>query len=283
MTEGLITVDISHPSTKLHRYSGWSKDRRFCPHLIILNQDGLEVVFSGYDSVWQLLDTICYKMPLGRNNFNPVLKHRVQDMEETSLQILSGIFSESDIPKITVQGKHTEENVFVADHTYSHYEEDLQPSLFYIASILEDAKAETIVFDNFEFIVRNRGNDNKRTILTLPSILALVKDNSGRTSSVIVVRVVQMPSGKVGILSNCILKNIKYACYSPEVFGKDETEKICKHFDAIWEKHNQIICAHLESEIDLPIWKQQMTAGSTVAHHKHNYALMEAELSIKYK
>tara|TARA_R110000787_G_scaffold38567_12_gene97087 strand:+ start:891 stop:1742 length:852 start_codon:yes stop_codon:yes gene_type:complete len=276
MTEGIITIDLSHKSTKIDAYSGWSSERRFLPYLTILNQDGIEIIFSGYDTVWQLLDTICYKIPLGRNNFNPVLKHRVQHTDLTSLEILRGIFSESDLPKITIQGMHTEENVFVADHTYSHYDEDLQPSLFYIASILEDKKSETIVFGNYNFIARNRDSENKRTIMTLPSIIALIEGNTG---SLAVIRVVQMPNGKMGILSNCVLKNKKYACSPPKIFGKDETEKICKHLDSILSNRNKISYV-VGEKYTLPEWKQEISAGSTVAHHKYNYSLLEAELSL---
>ena len=210
-----------------------------CTVLIVEYLFNTKIVFEGYAQVWQLLDVICWKEPLGRNNFNLVLKHRLEGFDETSLEIIRGVFSEADIKKITVQGSYKDEKEsFLVDFTYSHYDDQVQPSLMWISSILEDNDSEMIIFDNFEWVSRDAVVGFRRSVHTLPSILSIIEnkkyafsENTDATRTVI--RAVEMPNGKIGMFSNIIIGGIKYSGYAPKIFAKDEVEKIVSYIKKV--------------------------------------------------
>lgn len=283
-SESLLIIDLSHPMVEVSDYSGWSHQRRFVPRLVITNEDNTKIVFEGYAQVWQLLDVICWKEPLGRNNFNLVLKHRLEGFDETSLEIIRGVFSEADIKKITVQGSHADEKEsFLVDFTYSHYDDQMQPSLMWISSILEDNDSELIIFDNFDFVSRDAIVGFRRSSHKLPSILSLIEnkkysysENTEATRTVI--RAVEMPNGKIGMFSNIVMGGIKYPGYIPKIFAKDEVKKIVSYIKNSIDLTSLTLREKMRG-CSIPQWKQRMTAGSTVAHYTYNYRLLEAALA----
>lgn len=281
-SDSLLVIDFTHPLVLVSDYSGWSFNRRFLPRLVVTNEDNLPIVFEGYETVWQLLDVICWKNPLGRNNFNHILKHRLEGFDETSLDIIRGVFSEGDVKKITVQGSKNE-NTFVVDHTYTHYDDQVQPSLMWISSILEDNKSEMIIFDNFEYITRTSKNENKRVIQTLPSIIALISvkkyafsENTSVTRSVI--RAVEMPNGKIGMFSNIIIDGMKHSGFVPQIFAKDEVKNIITYIKKSIDLTELVLREKMRG-VNIPEWKQKVTAGSTVSHYTYNYRCLEASLT----
>lgn len=281
--DSLLVIDFTHPLVSVSDYSGWSFNRRFLPCLVVTNEDNLPIVFEGYETVWQLLDVICWKNPLGRNNFNPILKHRLEGFDETSLDIIRGVFSEGDVQKITVQGSYKNENTFSVDHTYTHYEDQVQPSLMWISSILEDNKSEMIIFDNFEYITRTSKNENKRVIQTLPSIIALIpvkkyafSENVSATRTII--RAVEMPNGKIGMFSNIIIDGKKHSGFVPQIFAKDEVKNIVSYIRKSIDLSELVLREKMRGA-EIPEWKQKVTAGSTVSHYTYNYRCLEAALT----
>jgi len=271
----LVVIDFSDKSTRIVDYSGWDLERRFCPTLIVETNTHNKIVFEGYERVWQLLDTICYKEPLGRRNFNPVLKHRLDGFDETSLDIIRGVVNEGDAKKIMVQGELNKMDWFVVDFSYQNFTDDIQPALFDIATILESLpNCQHISFSNFEFIKRGKELDFKRTSMTVPSIVAIYSLNNSHKH---IIRVVQMPSGKLGFLTNTINADRKYACIEPHLFDKDEMESIIRYLNFVGYRSHQILTGLADGKL-LPLWKQERTVGSTLKHFSYNVAKLEASL-----
>lgn len=279
----LLIIDTTHPLFTVSDYSGWDSERRFTPHLIMhCGEQDIYFSFKGYDKVWQLLDTICYKEPLGRKNFNDVLKHRVQHLDETSLQIISHIIREADLTKITVQGdirskrphkKISPQLVFHVDFTYRHYEAEIHPPLFDTVNFLKAYGYENIVFDDYELITRTKKNENQRVIQTFPSIVATRKNLNGQPKGMAVIRCVQMPSGNIGCLSNLIIEGKKYAGNNP---ANPQSHEELKDWLNKLNLRKTIVCNLISQHFHPPVWRQKNTSSSTVAHYRSNAEQMMA-------
>ena len=172
---------------------------------------------------------------------------------------------------------------FLVDHIYTHYDDQLQPSLMWIAAILEEKNSEMIMFDNFEFISRNSQNENTRTIHTLPSVISLIEskkysfsENTSATRTVL--RAVEMPNGKVGMFSNIVMEGKKYSGFVPQIFSKDEVKKIINYIEKAIDLTSLVLREKMKGAL-IPEWKQKVTAGSTVAHYTYNYRCLEAALT----
>tara|TARA_R100000458_G_C8251301_1_gene228205 strand:+ start:467 stop:1339 length:873 start_codon:yes stop_codon:yes gene_type:complete len=277
----LKTVKLSPDILSVEQYMGWTRSRHFLPHLILYDfGEDMNISIKGYDKIWQFLDTICYKEPLGRKNFNNVLKHRVQDTEWTSKEIISGIITECDLDAVTFQGlldqpTQRDKITLEVDFTYSHYDEDIHPPLIEIANVFGSYGAETVLFDNFELITRQKNNEYQRLIHTFPSIVAVLKIN-GKQSSTVVLRCVQFPNGNLGFFSNSFVDDKKYACNMPLQINKMDDKGVYSWIESAIKRHNLLIMTiDLEAKM-IPQWKQKNTSGSTVAHFKKNAAALEA-------
>ncbi len=280
----LKTVRLSPSNLIVEDYSGFDLTRRFYPHLSLYSlSDDLYLSVESYDKVWQFLDTICYKEPLGRKNFNHVLKHRVQDTEHTSLEIISGVIKESDIDAITLQGEikyGKEKNTLYVDFIYSHFDEDIHPPLVEIASVLDSYSASEILFSDFELVTRSQKNDWKRMVHTFPSIIGIIKNkNSYRyiENSSIVIRCVQFPNGNLGFFANAFINDRKYACGIPAQLNKMDDKGADKWIKEIHIKC-ELLCKAISQGYSMPQWKQENTSGSTVAHYKNNGSLLNEAL-----
>lgn len=274
LQDHLVTIDFEDKLTRILDYSGWDLHRHFCPTLIIQTSTHEKIVFEGYERVWQLLDTVCFKQPLGRRNFNPVLKHRLDNFDETSLDIIRGVIGEGDAKKITVQGKVDKNGCFIVDFTYQNFTDDIQPALFDIAAILESENCQHIVFSNYEFIKREKDVEFKRTSMTVPSIVAVFELTPKHKH---IIRVMQMPSGKLGFLTNTINADRKYACIMPHLFDKDEIQTMIRYINFAKVRSHQILTALTDGKL-LPLWKQERTVGSTTKHFSYNVSLLEQAL-----
>jgi len=274
----LLILDTAHPQFTVSDYSGWDNERRFTPHLILhCWEQHIYVSFKGYDKVWQLLDTIFYKEPLGRKNFNEVLKHRVQHLDETSLQIISGIIQEADLTKIVLQGdlikkkinkKSPPQLILNVDFTYRHYEAEIHPPLFDTANFLEAYGYENIGFCDFELITRGKKSENQRLIQTFPSIIATKKSLKGQPKGMSVVRCIQLPSGKIGCLSNIVVKHEKYACSSPI---QSESLPQLKNWLEEVSRMQRHVSNLLAQNYSIPQWVQKNTTSSTVSYYTMNH------------
>ncbi len=273
-TDSLVVIDFDNKSTSIIDYSGWDLERRFCPTLVVSTQEHEKIVFEGYERVWQLLDTVCYEQPLGRRNFNPVLKHRLDGFDETSLDIIRGVISEGDTKKIMVQGEVTKDGWFVVDFSYQNFTDEIQPALHDVASLLMGEGSEHIVFGNYEFIKRDKTINFKRTSITVPSIVAIFTVSNNHKH---IIRVVQMPSGKLGFLTNIISDNEKYAGITPHLFDKDEVEAMIRYIRFLFYRSHQVYTRVCEN-IEIPKWVQERTVGSTLKHFKYNADLLKAAL-----
>jgi len=269
----LVIIDFAEDSTQIIDYSGWDYARHFCPTLVVSTSTHERIIFEGYESVWQLLDTVCFKEPLGRRNFNPVLKHRLDNFDETSLDIIRGVISEGDAQKIVVQGT-SRKDLFVVDFTYQNFTDDIQPTLFDIAAILEVENCQHIVFSNYEFIKREKDVEFKRTSMTVPSIVAVFQLTPTHKH---IIRVMQMPSGKLGFLTNIVNQDRKYACIEPHLFDKDEIETMIRYISYVKTRSHKVLTALSDGKL-LPLWKQERTVGSTKKHFSYNVALLEQAL-----
>ena len=273
----LRTIELSPANLIVEDYSGFDLTRRFYPHLTLYSlSDNLTISIQSYDKIWQFLDTICYKEPLGRKNFNHVLKHRVQDTEHTSLQIISGVIKESDIDAVTVQGiikwEGDKETLYV-DFIYSHFDEDIHPPLVEIASVLDSYSASDILFSDFELGTRAQKNDWRRMVHTFPSIVGIIQNNFLST----IIRCVQFPNGNLGFFANTFLDNRKYACGLPAQLNKMDDKAIDLWIkDAI--KERDLLYVAVNQGYNMPQWKQENTSGSTVAHYKTNGSLLKEAL-----
>ena len=271
--DSLVIIDFTEDSTRIVDYSGWDYDRHFCPTLVVSTGTHEKIIFEGYERVWQLLDTVCFKQPLGRRNFNPVLKHRLDNFDETSLDIIRGVISEGDAQKIIVQGE-IRKDWFVVDFTYQNFTDDIQPALFDIAAILEAENCQHIVFSNYEFIKREKDVEFKRTSMTVPSIVAVFELTPQHKH---IIRVMQMPSGKLGFLTNVVNQDRKYACIMPHLFDKDEIQTIIRYIEYTKTRSHKMLQALSDGEL-LPLWKQERTVGSTTKHFSYNVSLLEQAL-----
>ena len=273
----LRTIELSPANLIVEDYSGFDLTRRFYPHLTLYSlSDNLTISIQSYDKIWQFLDTICYKEPLGRKNFNHVLKHRVQDTEHTSLQIISGVIKESDIDAVTVQGiikwEGDKETLYV-DFIYSHFDEDIHPPLVEIVSVLDSYSASDILFSDFELGTRAQKNDWRRMVHTFPSIVGIIQNNFLST----IIRCVQFPNGNLGFFANTFLDNRKYACGLPAQLNKMDDKAIDLWIkDAI--KERDLLYVAVNQGYNMPQWKQENTSGSTVAHYKTNGSLLKEAL-----
>lgn len=272
--DSLVVIDFNEKSTQITDYSGWDFDRHFCPTLLVKTATHEKIIFEGYERVWQLLDTVCFKEPLGRRNFNPVLKHRLDNFDETSLDIIRGVISEGDAQKIIVQGHIVKGDWFAVDFTYQNFTDDIQPALFDIATLLESENCQHIVFSNYEFIKREKDVDFKRTSMTVPSIVAIFELTPKHKH---IIRVIQMPSGKLGFLTNIVNEDRKYACIEPHLFDKDEIESIIKYIRYTFHRSHNVLTALIEG-MSVPLWKQERTVGSTLRHFSYNVKKLEAFL-----
>jgi hypothetical protein len=270
----LVSIDFGNKATQILDYSGWNLERHFCPTLIVQTSTHEKIVFEGYERVWQLLDTVCFEQPLGRRNFNPILKHRLDNFDETSLDIIRGVISEGDTKKIMVQGEKNRNGWFVVDFTYQNFTDDIQPALFDISILLDSENCDQIVFSNYEFIKRGKEMDFKRTSITAPSIIAIYSLTATHKH---IIRVVQMPSGKLGFLTNTINQDRKYACIEPHLFDKDEIESIIRYISYVKTRSHKVLTALSDGKL-LPLWKQERTVGSTTKHFSYNVSLLEQAL-----
>lgn len=271
--DSLVIIDFTEDSTQIVDYSGWDYDRHFCPTLVVSTGTHEKIIFEGYERVWQLLDTVCFKQPLGRRNFNPVLKHRLDNFDETSLDIIRGVISEGDAQKIIVQGE-IRKDWFVVDFTYQNFTDDIQPALFDIAAILEAENCQHIVFSNYEFIKREKDVEFKRTSMTVPSIVAVFELTPQHKH---IIRVMQMPSGKLGFLTNVVNQDRKYACIMPHLFDKDEIQTMIRYIEYAKTRSHKMLQTLSDGEL-LPLWKQERTVGSTTKHFSYNVSLLEQAL-----
>lgn len=283
----LKTVGLSPANLIVEDYSGFDLTRRFYPHLRLYSlSDNLYLNVESYDKVWQFLDTICYKEPLGRKNFNHVLKHRVQDTEHTSLEIISGVIKESDIDAITLQGEikyEGDKETLYVDFVYSHFDEDIHPPLVEIASVLDSYSASSILFSDFELVTRSQKNDWKRLVHTFPSIIGIIQKKfllrSGKAFDEVstIIRCVQFPNGNLGFFANTFVDNRKYACGIPAQLNKMDDKAMDLWIkDAI--KERDLLYEALSKRYNMPQWKQENTSGSTVAHYKTNGSLLKEAL-----
>jgi hypothetical protein len=254
----LKTIDLSPHNLSVESYMGWTRSRHFLPHLILYDfSEDIKISVKGYDKVWQFLDTICYKEPLGRKNFNNVLKHRVQDTEWTSKEIISGVITESDLGAVTFQGlleKPTryDKVTLEVDFTYSHYDEDIHPPLVEIANVFESYGAETILFDNFQLITRHKNNDWQRLIHTFPSIVGVIKIQ-GSQNTTVVLRCVQFPNGNLGLFSNSFVDDKKYACNMPLQINKMDDKGVYSWIKSAIKSHKLLASCLTEGRPLLPL------------------------------
>lgn len=280
----LVTIDLKNPATLVHEYMGWSRSRHFNPKLILYSlTEDLYIHIEGYTKIWQFLDTICYKEPLPRQNFNNVLKHRVES-EHTSKEIISGIISECDLDAVTFHGVILEKNpwpddadFFSVDFTYSHFDEDIHPPLVEIADVFSSHSPDTILFDNFEVIHRLKNNDWKRMTHTFPSVIMLKRYQETQThrDGLLAIRCVQFPNGNLGFFSNTFISNKKYACNSPLMVHKMDDKVMQEWLSQCFNlfHRTKMFLTKSKSLDELPLWKQENTSGSTVSHHQANAKL----------
>ena len=274
----LKTIELSPSNLTIESYSGFDLTRRFYPNLDLYSlSDNLTIRIESYDKMWQFLDTICHKEPLGRKNFNYVLKHRIQETDYTSLEVISGVISECDLEAVTVQGIIKEENdkkTLYVDFIYAHYDEDIHPPLIEIANVLDSYSASSILFSDFELITRTQQNKWKRMIHTFPSIIGVI---GGYNNMSTIIRCVQFPNGNLGFFGNSFLDNKKYACNSPTQLNKMDDKGIDLWIkDCI--KERDLLHIAVSQGYNMPTWKQENTSGSTVAHYKTNGSLLKEAL-----
>ena len=286
----LKTIDLSSPTTKVEEYMGWTRSRHFLPTLKLysLAQD-LHINIVGYDKVWQFLDTICYKEPIPRQNFNTVLKHRA-DAAETSKEIIEGVIAESDLEAVTFHGvlSYTADKTFLdVDFTYSHFDEDIHPPLMEIASLFDSHSADGILFDNFEIQTRLKNNNYKKHTQVFPSVLMIrnyIETENYRPSS-IVIRCVQFPNGNLGLFSNMFFSDQKYACSPPLQVSKMDDKLVIDWLSQCF--YILEVCRGILRKDtwlkELPMWKQENTSGSTITHHQQNARMLLGTLKLKQK
>ena len=267
MEDSVRLISFSNPDIQIVEYSGWNSERKFVPTLTLEDlKSGERIIFATYDVVWQLLDTLCFKQPLSRKDFNLVLKHRLSSFEETSLDVIKGVISEADLDKIFIQGFVKEEEFYV-QHLYRHYEENLYPALVDIQNLFFSYGAREIFFENFELITRDKNNEYKKLIRTFPSIIGVVKDKNSFT----LLHAVELPDRQVGLFNSNYLDEKRYGGYVPTLTYIDEYEKIKSWISGCYDLADEIVETY-KKKIVLPEWDDNVSSPTTVGKFKKNYS-----------
>lgn len=284
MNDDLFYIDLSSQATIISDYFGWDRNRMFVPTLTIRDLLNTRTyILEGYDTVWQFLDTICYREPLGRVHFNQILKHRVENFDETSLEIIRGVVSEADIKEILFYGVAEDESfskIFVKN-IFPHYNENEIPSLYAISQIIGDFFGiEYAMSENFEFVRRDKKMDYKRILQTLPSTILISKVSSYLIS---IIRLVQFPSGKIGLFN--IFYNLnttkKIPGVIPEQHEKEDLTKITQWLRKV-ANVGGLICSLYENQKEniIPVFETKITSSSTLLHYTNNSRKLYEKLGI---